>query len=27
VRQAKSSVTPEVLAWADEFIQTYGTRG
>jgi transitional endoplasmic reticulum ATPase len=27
VRRAKSSVTPETLAWADEFIRMYGTRG
>ncbi|MGI0052989.1 MAG: hypothetical protein ACRECR_01850, partial [Thermoplasmata archaeon] len=27
VGKTKSSITPETLAWAEEFIRTYGTRG
>jgi transitional endoplasmic reticulum ATPase len=27
VRRAKSSVTPEVIEWSQEFIRSYGTRG
>ncbi|MGI0132785.1 MAG: AAA family ATPase [Thermoplasmata archaeon] len=27
VSKAKSSITPETLAWAQEFIRSYGTRG
>jgi len=27
VARTKSSITPETLAWAEEFIQSYGTRG
>jgi transitional endoplasmic reticulum ATPase len=27
VKRAKTSITPEVLAWAQDFIKTYGTRG
>ena len=27
VKRAKTSITPETLAWAQEFIHTYGTRG
>jgi transitional endoplasmic reticulum ATPase len=27
VRRAKTSITPEVLGWAQDFIRTYGTRG
>ncbi|MCI4333024.1 MAG: AAA family ATPase, partial [Thermoplasmata archaeon] len=27
VNKTKSSITPETLAWAEEFIRSYGTRG
>jgi transitional endoplasmic reticulum ATPase len=27
VSKTKSSITPETLSWAEEFIRTYGTRG
>jgi transitional endoplasmic reticulum ATPase len=27
VAQSRSSITPETLTWAEEFIKTYGTRG
>ena len=27
VGKTKSSITPETLNWAQEFIRTYGTRG
>jgi len=27
VGKAKSSITPETMAWAQEFIRSYGTRG
>jgi transitional endoplasmic reticulum ATPase len=27
VQKTKSSITPETLAWAEEFIRSYGTRG
>jgi len=27
LRKSKSSITPETLAWAQEFIRSYGTRG